>query len=106
MANHAQRRDAKAISGVLAQVVRWAGTLIAVLLVVHVVLTVGGANPDNAITRFVRAWADPLALAFRDLFPADRPETAVLVNYGAAAIFWLVVTSLVVKLLQRGSSPG
>ncbi|GAA3995299.1 hypothetical protein GCM10022247_13870 [Allokutzneria multivorans] len=107
MANHAERRkgggaaQTKAVLGVLAQVIRWAGTLIAVLLVVHVILTVGGANPDNGITQFVRAWADPLALAFRDLFPAERPETAVLVNYGTAAIFWLVATALVVKLLRR-----
>ena len=86
--------------GAMTTLVRWVGTLAAVLLVVHVVLTVGGANPDNAITRFVAEWADPLALGFSDLFMPQDPQLAILLNYGIAAVFWLVVTSIAVRVLR------
>ncbi|GAA2817463.1 hypothetical protein [Saccharopolyspora taberi] len=95
----AARFRARAV-GVATTLVRWVGTLAAVLLVVHVVLTVGGANPDNGITRFVAEWADPLALGFSDLFMPQDPQLAVLLNYGIAAVFWLVVTSIAVRVLR------
>ncbi|GGM77632.1 hypothetical protein GCM10012275_55400 [Longimycelium tulufanense] len=88
---------------VLTTLVRWVGTLAAVLLVAHVVLTVGGANPDNGITRFVAAWADPLALGFRDLFTPTDANLGVLVNHGLAALFWLVASALVSRLIRRGA---
>ncbi|GAB3282096.1 hypothetical protein [Parasphingorhabdus pacifica] len=88
------------IVGVLSTAVRWAGTLAALLLTLHVVLTIGGANPDNGITQFVTRWAEPLALGFSNLFQPADPALHVLVNYGIAAVFWLVVTSLAVRILQ------
>ncbi|GAA0509893.1 hypothetical protein GCM10011581_42860 [Saccharopolyspora subtropica] len=86
--------------GALIIAVRWFGTLCAALLAIHVVLTVGGANPENGITRFVAYWADPLALGFQELFMPEDPKVAVLVNYGIASIFWLVVTSLATRVLR------
>ena len=100
----AEQTDAQVRSrvvGVVAGVLRWIGTIIAVILVAHVLLTMFGANPDNPITSFVRSWADPLALAFRDLFTPGDPKLRVLANYGLAAIFWLIVTSIVVRLVRR-----
>ncbi len=85
---------------VLTAVVRGGGTLVAALLAVHVVLTVGGANPDNGITRFVAAWAEPLALDFNDLFAPADPQLAVLLNYGIASLFWLLVTSMAVRIIR------
>lgn len=90
---------AKAV-GAIASVARWIGTLIALVLTVHVVLTVGGANPDNGITRFVADWSQPLALGFADLFTPEDPQLAVLVNFGIAAIFWLILTSIVVRIIR------
>lgn len=88
------------IVGIVATVVRWVGTLLAVLMTAHVVLAIGGANPDNGITRFVAEWARPLALGFADLFTPADPQAAVLVNYGIAALFWLIVTSIAVKVIR------
>jgi hypothetical protein len=85
----------------LATLVRVAGGLIALILVAHVVLTVGNANPANGITRFIRTWADFFALGFRDLFTPEDAKLRVLVNYGLAAIFWLAATSLATRLLRR-----
>lgn len=87
--------------GLLATVVRWACTLAAVLSAAHVVFTLGGANPENALTRFVAEWAHAVAFGFQDLFlkPAD-PELEVLLNYGSAALFWLFVSGISVRILH------
>lgn len=87
-------------AGVAELVVRWFGTLAALLMVAQVVLTLGNANPDNGITRFVAEWARPLALGFADLFTPADPSTGVLVNYGVAALFWLFVTSVAVRIIR------
>jgi hypothetical protein len=89
------------VVGVLAGAVRWAGLAFAVALVVHVLLTVGNANPSNGITRFFSTVADPLALAFKDLFAPENAELRVLVNYGLAALFWLIVSSVLSRLIRR-----
>jgi hypothetical protein len=85
---------------VIATVVRWVGTIAALILTAHVVLTVGGANPANVITQEVADWAGPLALGFQDLFTPADPVTAVFVNDGIAALFWLFVTSLAVRIVR------
>ncbi|NHD19232.1 MULTISPECIES: hypothetical protein [Actinopolyspora] len=87
--------------GVLATVVRWGCTLAAALSAAHVVFTLGGANPDNALTRFVSHWAETVALGFQDLFlkPAE-PELEVLLNYGSAALFWLLVSGMSARILH------
>jgi hypothetical protein len=86
---------------VVAGVARLLGTVAAVVLAAHVLLTIGGANPDNSITRFVARCARPLAVGFRDLFTPSDAKLQVLVNYGIAAIAWLIVVSLVVRLIRR-----
>ena len=94
-----KRARARVVGG-LAAVIRWAGTLLALLMVAQVALTLGGANPDNSITRFVGEWARPFALGFADLFTPADPNLGVLVNYGVAALFWLVVTSVAVRIVR------
>ena len=89
------------VVGSLATLVRWIGLTFAIILVVHVLLTVGKANPDNGITVFFAHAADPLALAFRSLFTPDNAELRVLVNYGLAAVFWLIASSVLARLLRR-----
>ncbi|HYZ37435.1 MAG TPA: hypothetical protein VE673_12050 [Pseudonocardiaceae bacterium] len=89
------------VAAVLAALIRIVGGLAVLILVAHIVLTLGDANPANTITQLVAAWADRLQIGFRGLFtPADH-RTAIVVNYGLAAAFWLVVTWILVRLLQR-----
>jgi hypothetical protein len=89
------------VVGVVATVVRWIGLVFALVLVVHVLLTVGRANPDNGITQFFATTADPLALAFKSLFTPENAQLRVLVNYGLAAVFWLVVSGILSRLIRR-----
>jgi len=89
------------VAGLLAAVVRWAGLIVAIILVLRVVLTIGGANPANGINSTITAWSDPLAWGFKDLFTPSPEKLRVLVNYGAAAIFWLVISAIVGRIIRR-----
>ncbi|WAL66025.1 hypothetical protein ORV05_35120 [Amycolatopsis cynarae] len=96
-----RRRIKDQAVGLIAGIVRWAGLVFAVILVLQVIFTVGSANPANGIVSWVRDWADSLAMGFRDLFqPADE-KLRVLVNYGIAALFWLIASAIVAKLVRR-----
>ncbi len=89
------------IVAVLATLIRVVGGLFVLILVAYVLLTLGNANPTNGISMFLAYWADRLQLGFRGLFnPADA-RTRLLVNYGIPAVFWLVVTWVLVRLVRR-----
>ncbi len=81
--------------------IRIVGWFFVVILVGHIALTLGEANPANGITRFVAYWADRLLLGFQNLFTPADARVRVLVNYGLAALFWLVVTFVVARLVRR-----
>ncbi|QWF81329.1 hypothetical protein [Amycolatopsis sp. CA-230715] len=94
------------ITGFLAGLVRWVGLIFAAILVLHVIFTIAGANKDNGIVSFIKEWAEPLTIGFKDLFKNDDVKLNVLINYGVAAIFWLVVSAILAKIIRRigGSS--
>jgi hypothetical protein len=87
--------------GFLAGLIRWVGLILAIVLVAHVLLTVGHANPDNGITVFFADAAQPIALGFRSLFTPANTELRVLVNYGLAALFWLIVSAVLARIVRR-----
>lgn len=89
------------VVGVLAGIVRWVGLIFAVILVLHIVFTVAEANPTNGIVEFVQSWAEGLTLGFKDLFTPEDEKLQVLVNFGIAAIFWLIVSSVGSSLIRR-----
>jgi len=105
MAEQRSKMNARAavskLTNGVATLVRAAATVAAVILVAKIVLTLGDANPTNAIVQRVSDLADQLALGFKDLFTPASPKTRVLVNYGLAAVLWLVAGGLVARLIRR-----
>lgn len=97
-----QDTRAKAVN-LLAGLVRWIGVTAAVILVIHVALVAGEANPANWIARFTTTLADFFSLGFRDLFnkPADDPKLRTLLNYGLAALFWLALSGFLARAIRR-----
>ena len=72
----------------------------AVRVVAYVVLTILAVNPQNGVAQVIGGIADWAVLAFRDLFlPAD-PTLAVVVDYGLAAIFWVLVGEFGSRLIR------
>ena len=101
----AERERARATR---ATTVRWASSVasigsavFAVVLALHIVFVVFDANDANPLVTFVASMADGLVVFFRDLFTPEDDRVGVLVNYGLAAIFWLIVGRIVIALLRR-----
>lgn len=85
----------------LANVLRIIGMAIVTVLVLHIVLALLEANPANGFATFVRNLADFFNLGLSNLFLLEEPKLAVALNYGVAALVWLAITTLVVRLARR-----
>lgn len=91
------RRGANLLASVL-----WAVGLVIVAVVVgHIALTLLNANPANFLTEFLGGWAATFNLGLGNLFTPDEPKLTVALNYGVAAVIWLVLTAVVSRLVRR-----
>jgi hypothetical protein len=88
-------------AGTVARVVRTIGYAIVAVLVLHIVLTLLQANPANVVAALIARLAGTFDLGLSNLFLVDDPQLAVLLNYGAAALAWLLITAVVVRLASR-----
>jgi hypothetical protein len=87
--------------GAVATVLRVIGLVIVAILVIHILLTLFGANPANSFATFIRDGARMFSLGLTDLFNFPDPKLSAAVNFGIAAVIWLVITSIVVGLVRR-----
>jgi hypothetical protein len=69
--------------------------------VVYIVLQLFNANPVNKFFTFIKSLAEPLALFFPGLFNLGNHDVNVIVTYGLAAVFWLIVTGILAGLVAR-----
>jgi hypothetical protein len=98
-------RAAQGLLGLVGTVVRFVTGAAATVLVLHILLTVLGANPLNGVTRFFATVADALTLGLANLFVLANPALQVVVSYGVPAIVWLVIGSVIVAILRRLARP-
>jgi hypothetical protein len=85
---------------IAASVIRIITVIFAAILVIHVVLFVAGANPGNGITVFFQSAADNLTLGIGDLFLPQSESLKVILNYGLAAVVWIIIGVVVSKILN------
>ncbi|WP_214326451.1 hypothetical protein [Nonomuraea sediminis] len=83
--------------------VRVATRLAALVLVLYAVFTVFKANPANVWYQFVESLAGWLSLGLANLFQLADVRWTTLVDYGLAAIVWLIIGSVVASLIRRAS---
>jgi hypothetical protein len=83
-----------------ARVITGIGALFALIEVVYILLVLFGANAGNAFYKFIQGIAVPLALFFPGLFTFQNQDWAVIVTYGLAAIFWIVVTGIIARFVR------
>jgi hypothetical protein len=89
----------------LARFIRTLVGLIALVIVAAIVLFVVGANPSNAIVSAVHDAGRWLVGPFNHLFSIHKPKLAMAVNWGLAALAYLVVGHFIASLIARMSSP-
>jgi hypothetical protein len=95
------RGGVKRVTDSVATFVRIAAMIICILLALHIAFVVFSANGDNAIVRTVNDWADWFAWRFRDMFVPKDHRVEVLVNYGIAAVVYLIAGRVIAGLILR-----
>jgi hypothetical protein len=85
----------------LARVLNTIGLAIVAVIVVYIALTLLDANPDNTVATLVRQLAEYFNLGLANLFLLDNTKWLIGLNYGVAALIWLVITTVVVRLVRR-----
>ena len=86
----------------LARVITTIAALVAGAIVLGIVLVVLEANRSNGLVEVVLDVARFLVGPFKDMFDLDDRKVEVAVNWGIAAAVYLIVASVIAKLLRRG----
>jgi hypothetical protein len=84
--------------------VKWIALLFAIVLIIYIILNAAGANPGNGIYRFIHSWTEDVSFGFKDLFTLSKPKLDVLVNYGCATVFWILVSGIIPMVIRRFGS--
>jgi L-asparagine transporter-like permease len=80
----------------------WAVAGIVVLIIVAaILLAVFNANPANSIVSEVHSWGHWLAGPFDGMFSFKNPKDAIAVNWGIAAVVYLLVAGIIALLIGR-----
>ena len=100
-----RRRGGRSGSGgarfAIAKAITTIAAIIATLIVVGIVLVLLKANPANDIVDALREIARFFAQPFDAIFELDRRRPEIALNWGIAAVVYLVVARLIAKLLTR-----
>ena len=75
--------------------------IIAGIIVLGIVLVLAEANPGNPLVDLVLDVGRFLTRPFRNLFPQDDPKQNVLVNWGIAALAYLLLGALIARVVRR-----
>lgn len=85
----------------MARFVSALAAVIAFILVVHIILVAVDASTTSTPVKDIGDLAAKLAWGFRSLFTFDSAKLTVFVNYGLAALVYLLVGGAVVRLFRR-----
>ncbi|MFD9950305.1 hypothetical protein ACFWYW_18195 [Nonomuraea sp. NPDC059023] len=81
--------------------IKVASRLAALVAVLYAVFTVFRANPANTWYQLVESLASWLSLGLSNLFQMADARWETLVNYGLAAVVWLILGSVAAGLVRR-----
>lgn len=95
------RTGVRRVSDVAANLAGIVAMIICMLLALHIAFVVFSANDDNTIVSTVNGWAGWFAWRFHDIFVPKDERVGVLVNYGIAAVVYLIAGRVVSGLIRR-----
>jgi hypothetical protein len=97
-----RERDRRADrTNIIANTIRVVTALIALVFVLHIVFTLFSANQNSGIVAFVYGVAKIFVFGFGDVFTPSDAKIGLVVNYGLAAIVYLVVGRLIYRTLRH-----
>ncbi|MCA1681557.1 MAG: hypothetical protein LC777_22750 [Actinobacteria bacterium] len=88
-------------AGWLARVVRLIAGVVVLIIVVGILLVVLDANATNSIASAFHDAGRWLVGPFDGLFSFHSAKVATAVNWGIAAVVYLAIAALIVRLLRR-----
>jgi hypothetical protein len=89
------------VASLVARIVWLLAVLVALVIVAGIAFVVLKANMGNSIVSSIHDAAKFLVGPFDGIFKPDDHRLAVAVNWGIAALVYLLVARLVVRLLRR-----
>lgn len=108
----AARGGAAALGGagtglvLLAKVVRLITTVVVAIIVAAILLRVLDANAGNAVVKAVHDAGRALVGPFRTVFTEHDPKASIALNWGLAALVYLIAGSLIAGALARAGVAG
>ena len=90
----------------VARLIRLVAALVVAVIVVAIVLRLLAANPHSAVVTHVHDAARALVGPFSNVFSLRDPKAALSVNWGLAAVVYLVAGHLLAGLIARSSPRG
>jgi hypothetical protein len=83
----------------LARIVRLAAGVIAAIIAAGIILVVLKANPTNEVVNAVHDAARALVGPFDGMFTLDSSRATIALNWGIAAVVYLIIGALVARLI-------
>jgi hypothetical protein len=87
----------------MARIVSAVFAFIAIILILHIVLVLADASAASGIVKGIADFASTLAWGFKALFSFTSAKVTVFVNYGLAALVYLFVGGVLVRLFRNAS---
>jgi hypothetical protein len=75
--------------------------IIAGIILIGIVLVLVDANQRNTIVDFVLDIGRFFVRPFADLFPQDDPKENMVVNWGIAALAYLILGAIIARIVRR-----
>ena len=98
--------SAALVASLLARLIRLAAWILAAIIVAGILLIVLNANPSNSIVSSVHDAARSLVGPFDDIFKPHDHKLAIAINWGIAALVYVIVGSLIARLIVLIGSAG
>jgi hypothetical protein len=87
----------------IARLVRLAVAIIVLIIAAAIVLRVLSANASNSVVHDIHVAGRVLAGPFKDMFSLKNPKAAMALNWGIAAIVYVILGSLIASLIARAA---
>ncbi len=85
----------------IARIVSAIFAVIALILILHIVLVLADTSAASGIVKDIANFASTLAWGFKHLFSFTSGKMTVFVNYGLAALAYLVVGGALTRLFRN-----
>ncbi|TYC20826.1 hypothetical protein FXF52_29275 [Micromonospora sp. MP36] len=74
---------------------------VAFIFALHIFFSLAKANQSNGFVEFVYVLAKVFVLGFGDVFTPNDAKVGLVLNYGLAALVYLVVGRLIARALRQ-----